>query len=247
MREAVAVPSAALGGLYLPADAVHVWVLNEHLVGQACSALAHTLSLDERQRARAYRRERDRNHFIARRSVLRWLIGGYLACKPESLRFNVTQFGKPALQWPQAARLAFNVSHSDGIALFAFALDCRLGVDVERRIDGVDVAGIGRGIFSSTEERMLDAARPDPAATFIRIWTRKEALLKAFGTGFSGEPNSYTTEDDSLLGEGRWRASQNGTIISGWTCLDLHLGSGAWGALAVSLKDARVTLYHCSG
>ncbi|WP_052494572.1 4'-phosphopantetheinyl transferase family protein [Cupriavidus basilensis] len=232
--------------LSLPERAVHVWVLNDALVEPACSTLAYTLSPDERQRARAYRHARNRNYFIARRSVLRWLIGGYLSCKPESLRFSITPFGKPALQWPHAASLAFSVSHTDGMTLLAFAWDCRVGVDVERRIDGVDVAGIGRGIFSPIEEEALDPARPDSAATLLSIWTRKEALLKALGMGLSGEPNAYTTKDDLLLGEGRWCASHNGTTISGWTCLDLVLGPEVRGALAASLEDASVTLHRYS-
>lgn len=232
--------------LSLSERAVHVWVLNDALIEPACSALAHTLSPDERQRARAYRHEINRNDFIARRSLLRWLIGGYLTCKPESLRFSVTPFGKPALQWPHAGRLAFSVSHTHGMTLLAFAWDCRVGVDVERRIDGVDVAGIGRGIFSPIEEEVLEATRPDSAATLLSIWTRKEALLKALGRGLSGEPNAYTTEDDLLRGEGRWCASHNGTTISGWTCLDLVLGPEVRGALAVSLEDASVAIRHCS-
>ena len=234
-----------LGRLSLPEKTVQIWVLDDTFIEPACAALANTLSLDERQRARAYRQERHRHRFIARRSILRWLIGGYLSCKPESLRFSVTQFGKPVLQAPGAERLAFSVSHTDGMALLAFAWDCRVGVDVERRSDGLDIAGIGRGIFSAIEEETLDAARPDSAESLLSIWTRKEALLKALGTGLSGEPDAYTTEDDSLLGEGHWCASHHGTALSGWTCLDLVLGPRVRGALAVSLEDARVTLQLC--
>lgn len=232
--------------LSLPDKAVHVWVLDEHFIGQACSALGYTLSLDERLHARAYKHESDRNNFIARRSMLRWLIGAYLRCNPESLRFSVTVRGKPALQWPRDAWLAFNVSHSDGIAVLAFALKCCVGIDVERRIGAIDVVNVGRGIFSPAEESVLAAARPDSAEAFFSIWTRKEALLKALGTGFWLEPTSYTTKDAFALGEGRWRASKNGTLLSGWTCLDLGLGPEVRGALAVSLDDARVTLCHCS-
>ncbi|MEM5383780.1 4'-phosphopantetheinyl transferase superfamily protein [Paraburkholderia phymatum] len=234
------------GQIFLHEKAVHVWILDEHAIGQACSSLAYTLSQDERQHARAYRHESDRNNFIARRSMLRWLIGVYLRSKPESLSFDVTRFGKPALQWPRGTRLAFNVSHTDGIAVLAFALNCRVGIDVERRIDCIDLMSVARGIFSPVEESALAMARTDPAATFLGIWTRKEALLKALGSGFLVEPTSYTTEDASALGEGRWHASKKGTRMSGWTCLDLGLGPEVQGALAVSLDDAHVTLCRCS-
>ena len=230
------------GRLSLQENTVHVWVLNDALIEHACAALANTLSPDELQRARAYKREKDRVRFIARRSILRSLIGRYLNCRGESLRFRVAPFGKLALQQPDSARLAFNVSQTDGTALLAFAWDCHVGVDVERLIGGMDVTGIGREVFSSIEEAALAAARPDSAPTFFSTWARKESLLKALGTGLSGEPKSYTTGNGSQLGVGRWTASHKGVAMTGWTCLDLALRPEFRGSLAVSLDSARVSL-----
>lgn len=190
--------------------------------------------------------ERRLINFIARRSMLRWLIGAYLRCEPESLHFGVTELGKPALNSPRGARLAFNVSHTDGIALLAFALNCRLGIDVERRFGDIDVVNVARGIFSPIEESRLAAARADSTTAFFSIWTRKEALLKALGEGLGAEPTAYTTADSHAPSEGRWHASKNGTPVSGWTCLDLGLGTEVHGAVAVSLYDARVRIFHCS-
>ena len=234
------------GRLSLQENTVHVWVLNDALIEPACAALAHTLSPDELQRARAYKREKDRVRFIARRSILRSLIGRYLNCRGESLRFRVAPFGKLALQQLDAARLAFNVSQTDGTALLAFAWDCHVGVDVERLIGGMDVTGIGREVFSSIEEAALDAARPDSVAAFFSTWVRKESLLKALGTGLSGEPKSYTTGNDSQLGAGRWIASHKGAKMTGWTCHDLVLRPEFRGSLAVSLDSPGVSLYFFS-
>ena len=89
-----------LSRLPLPEKTVQIWVLDDSSIEPVCSALANTLSPDERQRAHAYKRERHRKRFIARRSILRWLIGAYLSRKPESLRFSVTQFGKLVLPGP---------------------------------------------------------------------------------------------------------------------------------------------------
>jgi 4'-phosphopantetheinyl transferase len=230
------------GRLSLHEKTVHVWVLNDDLIEQVCAALSQTLSPDERQRACSYKRERDRVRFIARRSILRSLIGRYLNCTGESLRFRIAPFGKLALQQPDSARLAFNVSQTDGMALFAFGWDCHVGVDVERLASGMDVTGIGRGVFSSMEEAALDAAQSDSAATFFSTWVRKESLLKALGTGLSGEPRSYTTRNDSQLGVGHWSASHKGAALTGWTCLDIVLRPEFRGSLAVSLDSAQVSL-----
>jgi 4'-phosphopantetheinyl transferase len=228
--------------LPLPFRTVQVWLLDDAAIEPVCAALAETLSPDERQRACAFRHEHHRRRFIARRAALRRLIGGYLSRDPAAVRFGMLPLGKPVLQGEDAARLAFSVSHTDGMALLAFAWDCRVGVDVEQRIDGLDVSGIGRGILSAREETWLASARHGPAASVLGIWTRKEALLKALGTGLAHEPDAYTTEDDARPGEGRWRASRNGTPIAGWTCMDLFLGPRFLGALAVSVDEAVVTV-----
>lgn len=231
--------------LALPDGTVQVWALDDAQVDPACTRLAHTLAPDERARALAYRHARHCNGYIARRGLLRWLLGGYLRCAPEALLFAVSAFGRPVLQWPQA-RLAFSVSHTDGIALLAFARACRLGVDVERRTGGLDAPGLGHGVFSAVEARTLARARSDPTETLLRLWTRKEALLKALGTGLAGDPTAYSTHDDGRRGAGHWRASHHGAAICGWTCLDLDAGAAFRAALAVSLPDASVTCHRCA-
>jgi 4'-phosphopantetheinyl transferase len=235
-----------VGHLTLPEKTVQVWVLRDALVESVASELGHVLSPDERQRARRYKREPYRNRFVARRSALRCLLGSYLDRASDAIEFSVTDSGRPYVQQRGARELAFNVSHTDGMAVMAFAWNCQLGVDVERLIDGIDVAGIGHEVFSVSEERTLNDAHLDPSTTFFRIWTRKEALMKALGAGLSSEAKSFTTRDDSELGEGHWRASKDGIPVTGWTYLDMNLGPQVSGALAVSLEDAEVSVRPCA-
>ena len=233
------------GRRLLPDNAVHVWVLDQSLMKPTCAALFHILSTDEQQRAQAYRRDHDFDRFVTRRIMLRWLIGSYLDCEPQSLCFCANDYGKPTLRLPEAPRLAFNVSQTEGMAVLAFAQDCHIGVDVERPIAGLDLRGIAREIFSWKEEDTLRAVPPDAVEeTFFRTWVRKEALLKARGTGLSFEPKSCTTASDPRV-DGCWCVSQNGTVMTGWTFLDLPVGPNVLGALAVSLANAQVSLRTC--
>jgi 4'-phosphopantetheinyl transferase len=208
-------------------------------------ALAHTLSPDEVERARRYRHAPHRDRFVARRGMLRWLGAGYLGCAPESLRFLCDGFGKPSLQRTAASELAFSVSQTQSMALLAFAWDCRVGVDVEQVVEGVDLTGAGQGVFSVAEERALHAAQPASAAAFFSTWTRKEALLKAVGTGLSPQASRYTTQDDRQH-ESHWRASHNGLPLAGWTFLDLMLTPSVRAALAVSRCEAQVGFNLCT-
>ena len=73
-----------------------------------------------------------RNRFIAGRALLRDLLAGYLGQPPGSIRFAYNEWGKPALAAGFAARdLRFNLSHSQGLAMYAFVLERDVGVDLE--------------------------------------------------------------------------------------------------------------------
>jgi 4'-phosphopantetheinyl transferase len=244
--------------LSLPPKAVQVWVLKESLVEIACRALAPLLAQDELARAGAYRQERHRQRFIARRGLLRWLIALYLDCPARSLRFELSTCGKPSLGGPQAGRLAFSVSQAESMALLAFTATAftaftastaftrqgAIGVDVEQVVPGIDAAGVAREVFSGMEQKALAAqAGADPGA-FFRTWSRKEALLKAVGTGLSGQPSAYTTQDDPE--NGRWRAWHAGRALSGWTLADLAPGPQVRAALAVAIPDVQVSLHLLS-
>ena len=61
-----------------------------------------------------------------------------------------------------------------------------LGVDVEQLRDNFDHDAIARRFFSEEEQRQLAAlAPPERYYGFFRCWTRKEAYIKAQGTGLS--------------------------------------------------------------
>jgi 4'-phosphopantetheinyl transferase len=143
------------------------------------------LAADEKARAQRFVFQPDRNSYIAARGVLRELLGRYLKKGPSEIEFDYGAQGKPALRsgWSQSG-VQFNVSHSHGMALFAFAVARQVGVDVE--LVRPDFAGekIAERFFSPQEVREL---RSLPAAVqddgFFLCWTRKEAYIKARGEG----------------------------------------------------------------
>jgi 4'-phosphopantetheinyl transferase len=145
------------------------------------AAMRALLSDDELQRAARFHFERDRNHFIAARGLLRQLLGRYLDREPAALCFAYGARGKPTLL---GHALRFNLSHSHGLALFAFALGCELGIDVEQIRLGFAAAEIAQHFFSPCE---VAALRALPAAQqaegFFNCWTRKEAFIKGRGDG----------------------------------------------------------------
>ena len=150
--------------------------------------------LDEAERARASRFAfpKDRDLFVTTRGWLRLLLGGYLAERGARLSFSAGPNGKPALAGP-SAKVHFNVSHSGSRALLAFAADRAVGVDIERIKDRPDVLDLAPTVFTLTEQALLRDAPPgDRLTTFFRLWTGKEAYLKADGRGVSVPLQSFS-------------------------------------------------------
>jgi 4'-phosphopantetheinyl transferase len=161
---------------------VHVWSVD--LDGVAEAEVASSLSADERERAGRFRFERDRRRFVVARGLLRRLVGRYLDREPASVRFGYGPRGKPSVAAGDGIR--FNLSHSAGLALLAFAWRREVGVDVERLRPVPEAEDIARRYFSPWEEselRRLPGGERE--AAFFRCWTRKEAFVKATGDGLS--------------------------------------------------------------
>ena len=167
---------------------VEVWVARLDLPAVHVSGLSGLLSPDEKTRASGFVVAEARNRFIAGRAFLRMLLGDLLSRDPVSLRFQYGRSGKPALD-RQGSGLDFNLSHAGTVAAVAVSGVGEVGVDVEwiRPLDDLD--GVVRAAFPAREAAQL-LTLPPPARleSFYRAWTRKEAALKASGSGLGGEP-----------------------------------------------------------
>ena len=176
------------------ADEIHVWHAWLDREVEALQQLESTLSPDEIARANRFHFAKDKNHYIAGRGLLRALLGRYLGEAPASLEFSYGEHGKPSLAGANVASgLSFNLSHSGGLAVYAFAKKRNLGIDVERIKPDFVSEDIARRYFSTREVNDLLSVPPErrPEA-FFHCWTRKEAYLKARGTGLQIPLNSFS-------------------------------------------------------
>jgi 4'-phosphopantetheinyl transferase len=145
------------------------------------------LSPDESERSARFHFQRDRANFIAARGLLRTILSHYTKTPAADLRFNYSANGKPSLaSSAQFQNLNFNLSHSDGLAVYAFARNRELGIDVESLRPFSDMEGIAARCFSKKDQTDLRALqKPQQEERFFRYWTRTEAILKCSGEGFS--------------------------------------------------------------
>jgi 4'-phosphopantetheinyl transferase len=161
---------------------VHVWYASLDELPEA--VFRKPLSHDERERSQRFRFDRDRRRFVTARGLLRIVLAHYVSLEPADLRFGYSPRGKPFLAGSGGP--CFNTSHSGGLVVLAVARDRQLGVDIEQERAVPEVEDLARRYFSPWEQaelRRLPARERQPA--FFRCWTRKEAFVKATGSGLS--------------------------------------------------------------
>ncbi|MGH2538787.1 MAG: 4'-phosphopantetheinyl transferase family protein [Candidatus Promineifilaceae bacterium] len=164
---------------------VHVWLVRLDRLQPAQEQLRAVLSADEQAQAGRFRFEPDRQRYCAGRYALRTILGRYLALEPGRLAFSYTAYGRPLLAATYAGSgLRFSLSHSQGLFLLGVTRWREIGLDVEflRRLP--DAEKIAGRFFAAGERAALGRLpAADREEAFFRLWTCKEAYIKALGSG----------------------------------------------------------------
>ena len=199
---------------------------------------------DELRRAARFHMPLARKRYICGRGILRQLLGHCTASQPQCIRFLIGSNGKPELvQDCELPRLHFNLSHSGGMALYAFTRVCPLGVDLEQ-IKPLDFLDDLADFIMTSNEKSAWAQMPvnQRLASFYRLWTLKEAVLKAAGVGISEHLQeitvSFTPESPPTL----QHALPLFCPPREWTMADLQPISGFSAALAMPERNIHL---HC--
>jgi 4'-phosphopantetheinyl transferase len=221
---------------------VHVWRAHLDQRADSLAQLARTLSLAERERAAQFHHPRDRDRFVLRRGVLRTILGRYLAVGPGDVRFSCGRYDKPFLdRYYHDRPLNFNVAHRRGFALYAVTSRSAVGVDIEYVEPVSDLEDVAAQFFSERELQVLHLV-PESARllAFLRLWTMKEAYLKALGEGLMRPPNQV----DVYLDSSRTTALQEiegHTVESGlWRIETVVPAPGYIGAVVAEAGDWRI-------
>lgn len=160
---------------------LHLWLVDVEACTHMVATYRSFLSKKELIRAQDYRRDQTRQTFILVRGLLRSLLGYYLDYNPKNFTFNYNKFGKPHLK-----ELSFNLSHTNRYAIYAFALQGKIGVDIEHLRAILDFDNVAASFMSEAEiERLFELPPAIQPQAFFNIWTRKEAIIKAIGQGLS--------------------------------------------------------------
>jgi 4'-phosphopantetheinyl transferase len=189
---------------------VDVWIAHEGLLDDPV-VTAHLVSLlapDELERRNRMATESGRRQQLLARALQREVLSRYLPrIAPRDWRFVRGESGRPSLAPPfDADGLNFNLAHTPGLVVMAVGRVAHIGIDVEA-LDKPVPMPVAQRYFSEREVAALHALAPgDQPRRFLRLWTLKEAYLKAVGEGLAGGLDSMTFTFDAA-GIGFERAS----------------------------------------
>jgi len=221
--------------LRLESGEAHVWLGALDVPPEKLLELRAVLHPDELARADRFLQAHHRVHSAAARGFLRTLLGRYLEIAPQSVELQFNSFGKPSLAGALAAGgLRFNVSHSHGLALFAFAHGRELGVDIEKIRPDFASAEIAKRFFSAAESARLRSLAPaDRTRAFFECWTRKEAYVKARGDGLSRRLDTFEVAFGPGAAPAILAAGDEPDAAVHWAVYDLQPADGYCGALVM--------------
>jgi medium-chain acyl-[acyl-carrier-protein] hydrolase len=216
----------------LSANEVHVWRLPLDHSEEQAARLLKLLDAQEQERAQRFRFPADHNRFVVGRALMRTLLGQYVGEDPTRLQFSYASVGKPFLR---DHGLQFNLAHSGNLALLAVAGRRAVGVDVEQVRASIETMTIAERYFAPDELALLRAVPPErQRLLFFRIWTRKEAYMKATGLGLYTPLEEFGVLPASGRPSLRLQLQKNAREAARWALRDLEPGAGYTGAVAVA-------------
>jgi 4'-phosphopantetheinyl transferase len=182
---------------------IDVWLIELPLPAALADLDLALLSPAEHARVRGYSVPRPACEFALTRTALRRILGARVGLAPAQVTLATAANGKPFM--PEAPRCFFNVSHAGGLAAIAVHDSADVGIDVEHRSSFMDPAALLDEVCAPLERAWL-RDRADAASLVDRLatlWTGKEAVLKAVGTGLATPLVDVDLSASAARGSGR--------------------------------------------
>lgn len=172
--------------LTLSPSEVHLWFIDLQKHIDVDSSILHQ---DEIDRANKFMVPEQKEAYLTCRFVLRRVLATYTKQDPSSVSLSYNAYGKPFLT-TNPFHIQFNMSHSKNLASIGITIKRSIGVDVEC-INGQSLKD-AVSLFLNVEEKEALRITLNPELALYHVWTQKEAVLKAMGTGFSHSPLTIT-------------------------------------------------------
>ena len=225
---------------------VYIWEGRLDVPGHVTASARALLSREERARADRFVYDRHRRRYTIAQAHLRRVLAELTVTPPEGIHFHFGKHGKPFLPGGPS----FNQSHSEERIMIAVAAEGRVGVDIEEIREVKYMLGLADKNFAADESARIHAApEHDRRALFFRLWTRKEAFLKALGVGLTHPLRSFSVDPSPRTARGLLRVGDLPEAPAGWHLGSMPCSAGAEAALAVDRAgiEVKALLYDPAG
>uniref|UniRef100_A0A5B6ZKT8 holo-[acyl-carrier-protein] synthase n=1 Tax=Davidia involucrata TaxID=16924 RepID=A0A5B6ZKT8_DAVIN len=197
------VSSSSLVPLPLPSRMeTHFWYIlpDEVKSSSLLNQYLDLLSPCEKENVFRMHGDRLKKRAILARALVRTTIARYQInseVSPRSLKFRKNIHGKPEVEWQldddwRPPPLHFNISHTSSLIACGVTMDSLIGIDVEEKQRTIknNILSFAQRYFSHHEVELLTSISDTEVQRqeFLKLWTLKEAYVKALGRGFSGAP-----------------------------------------------------------
>ena len=152
------------------------------------------LNTSELRKYHAFHFEKDKRLYLLAHVVLKLVLSEYLNCSVSLIEFKFNKYGKPALKDPSSS-IQFNLSHSQTAVALGVSYNANqdLGVDIEHQDRKGQLLEMASHFFSKAESAiLLEQPKERQVETFFKLWTLKEAYIKAIGKGLSIDLDSFS-------------------------------------------------------
>jgi 4'-phosphopantetheinyl transferase len=223
---------------------VHVWVWEFDCPREILARYEELLSETERIRLQRFRFDKDRTWRTICHARRRIILARYLDIPPASIAFDKNSSGRPSLTGKaKSLALDFNLSHTEYVALMVVAVDLRVGADIEA-IRPIYPEITGDHFPEMEHPTMTGLTAEERLSQFYKLWTQKEAILKAEGIGFRADLPTLDPEPQDQLAIGPPEFRLVPGLTQPWYLQSLHPAHGIIGAVATSQRPRHISYYR---
>jgi len=227
-------------------DQVDIWTIPLVQSEQVINNLYWLLSEDERDKLIRFNFIQDRHRFIICHGAVRRILSKYLDFDPNKIKFDNNQFGKPILRDEMGGiGIQFNLTHSEDRAVFALTPLRNIGIDIELVHPFTDYEKLAATYFSREEVAYLGSLDgTSKLNAFYKLWTRKEAFLKAIGKGLSFPLNDFSMLGNTSVEFQKVKLSWRSALAGYWYYIDLQIEDGYSSSMVIEGNDIPVLKFH---
>lgn len=235
--------SNAESSMSLKKNETHLWIAECDEGGSSIEALKDILSDVEKKRAKAFHFKRDYRRYTYAHALLRSVISFYTGLHPENIKFSTNNSGKPFLNDKQG--IQFNLSHTRDLVAVVISPGVQIGVDVERYKPFTDMDDVASRIMTTIEYlQFLELDKEAKELFFYKCWVRKEAVVKAWGTGIDQNLSKIPVIENLLADSPTVLFPNEKNRLEAWRVEDIELGEDFAGAVCVNSEKFEVKLFQ---